>query len=138
MGSNHLQPLADTRHDHVLDAGVEVFGVLPHDDEIDVLIARRDTVDAPNRPQIGVQVELFSERDVGAGKAFAHQRCQRPFQGDLVVTDRLQELLGKRVAGLLEGANPRFVTLPDELHSGGIEHLHSGIGNLGTDPVTRD
>ena len=37
---DELDATRDARHDHVLEPGVEALGVLAHDDEVDVAVAR--------------------------------------------------------------------------------------------------
>jgi len=50
---------------------VQVFGVLPHDDEVDFPAAVRfHAVDAFHGPDVGVEVELSAEGDDGGGVVF--------------------------------------------------------------------
>ena len=50
-----LMRLRGVGPDHVLDAGVQVLGVLADDDEVDVLVARLETLDRARRAEVGVQ-----------------------------------------------------------------------------------
>jgi hypothetical protein len=52
--SDYLDALGCVRADHVLDAGVQVLGVLADDDQIHVLVAGNEAWDRSDRSQIGV------------------------------------------------------------------------------------
>ena len=54
-----------------LDAGVEVLGVLAHDHQVDVVVARTGARDRERRAQARVEVELLADRDVDAAEAGA-------------------------------------------------------------------
>ena len=47
------------RIDVVLDTGIQVFGVLAHDHEVDAREPRRHTGEGLDRPDVGVEVELL-------------------------------------------------------------------------------
>ena len=64
-----LQALDHARHDLVLEAGVEILGVLAHDDQVDALEARVDAGQVPDRPQVRVQIERLAQPDVHAREA---------------------------------------------------------------------
>ena len=93
-----LQALDDARHDFVFEAAVEVFGILADDDEVNVFVARLDALERFNRPQVGIQIERFSEPHVGADEACADGSHNRPFERDLGAFDRFKEVLRQRVA----------------------------------------
>ena len=42
-------------------AGVEVLGVLAHDDEVDVLVASLDALHRAGRPNVGVELERLAQ-----------------------------------------------------------------------------
>ena len=81
---------------HVLDARVEVLGVLAHDDQVDVLVARAHAGDGHGRPQVGVEVELLAQGHVHAAEAGAHRRGDGALDGHPRVADRVEDLLGQR------------------------------------------
>ena len=87
-----LDALRGVGADHVLDAGVEVLGVLADDDEVDVLVARLEALDRPRRAEVGVQPERLAERDVDAPEALADRRRDRALERDLVAPDRLEDV----------------------------------------------
>ena len=88
-------------HDGVLEAGVEVFGVLADDDQVDAAEARRHRRQVPDRPQVGVEVERLAQADVDAGEALADRRRDRALQRDLVARDRIEQRLRQRRAVFL-------------------------------------
>ena len=97
-----LQALDDPGNHLVLEAGVQVFGVLAHDHEIDVLEARRDARQVPHRAQVRVQIERLAQADVHAREALADRRRHRPLEGDLVPADGVDELDRQGLSGALE------------------------------------
>ena len=65
--------LSTTPGDHdVLEAAVEVLGVLAHDDQVDLLEAGGDARQRAQRAQVGVEVELLAELHVDRLEALAH------------------------------------------------------------------
>ena len=56
-----LDALGGVGTDPVLDARVQVLGVLADDDQVDVLVARLDALHRPRRAQVRVQVERLAE-----------------------------------------------------------------------------
>ena len=80
--------------------GVQVLGVLAHDDEVDVLVARLEALDRAGRAQVGVQPEHLAEGDVDAPEALADRGRDRALERDLVARDRLEDVLRQRRAVL--------------------------------------
>src|SRR5919109_3274799 len=72
----------------VLDPGIEVFGVLADNDEIDVVEARAHAHVALARPHLGVEVECLPQGDVDRAEAAADRRRDRALEGDSVLPDR--------------------------------------------------
>ena len=133
-----LDALSRVRADHVLDAGVEVLGVLADDDEIDVLVAGLETLDRASRSEVGVQPERLAERDVDAPEALADRGRDRALEGDLVSADRFQDVLGERRAVLRDDGLACVDRLPFELDPGRVEDPPSGFRQLRTDAVAGD
>ena len=107
-----LQAFDDAGNDFVLETRVQIFGVLAHDDEIDVLESRADVRKVRDRPQVRVQIERLAQPDVDAGKPFADRRRDGALQRDFVAADRVDELARKRSAVLLERDHSGLVPLP--------------------------
>ena len=59
-----LDGLGHVGGDLVLDAGVQVLGVLAHDHQVDAGVAAGHAHERPRRPQAGVQVERLAQRHV--------------------------------------------------------------------------
>ena len=93
-----LDALGGVGADHVLDAGVEVLGVLADDHEVDVLVARVEPAHRARRTQVRVQPQLLAERDVGAPEPPADGRGDRALEGYLVALDRLEHVVRERRA----------------------------------------
>ena len=85
----------------VLDAGVEIFGVLAHDDQVDVVgsgSARR--VALASGATCGVQVELLAQRDVDRAEAAADRGRDRALERDPGLADRVEDVGRERVAAV--------------------------------------
>ena len=138
MGRDDLHPLRHARHDHVLDAGIEVFGVLPHDHEVDVLVARLDAHNRAHRPQIGVEVQPFAERDVRAREAFPNKSREWTFEGNFVLFDGIEKSLRERISGFFVSANTRLVLDPVEDDARRLEDRGGGFHDFRADTVARN
>ena len=123
---------------HVLDAGVEVLGVLAHDHQVDALVAAPHSLDGARRAQAGVEVELLAQGDVDAAKAGADRGGDRSLDGDLVAPHRLEDGLGERRAVLLHDVEAGLPALPLDGHAGGLDHRDEGVGELGPGAVAGD
>ncbi len=127
-----VRVLADP--DVVLDADVETLGVLPHDHEIDVVVARVG-LHRDRRPHVGVQVEVLAQRDVDGAEAGAHGRGQRALQGDPVALDRIQRFLRQRVPEGFSGVHAGDLALELQRCARGLENAHGGVHDLRADAV---
>ncbi len=131
-----LDALRSVLADPVLDARVEVLGVLADDDEIHVLVARVDALDRLRWAKVGVQVEGLAKGDVDRSEAFADGRRDRTLQGDLGLADGIENRFRERrpMDGNLGFAG--IDATPLELHAGRVQDGDRGIGKLGPDAVT--
>ena len=120
-----------------LDPGVEVLGVLAHDDEVDARITGTHALVALARAHLAVEVEGLAERDVDASKARADRRRDWPLERDAVLLDRLQDVVGERVAAVLvHDVGPRLLHVPVEFDTGCVEDPARCLGKLGPGAVT--
>ena len=101
-----LQALDNARNDFVLEARIKIFGVLSNDDEVHAGETRRHTRQVPNRPKVGIQIELFTKRDVDAREPFADRGRHRTLQSDLVPEDRVDDLRRQGMTGALNASLP--------------------------------
>ena len=133
-----LDALGGVRADHVLDARVEVLGVLAHDHEVDVLVARLDALEGPRGPEVRVQAEHLAERDVDAAEAAADGRRDRALERDPVAAHRLEHVLRERGAVLGHDGLARVLDLPLEGDARRIEDAPGGLRQLRPDAVAGD
>ena len=133
-----LDALGGVLADHVLDAGVEVLGVLADDHEVDVVVARLEALDGAGGPEVGVQAEDLAQGHVDAAEAGADGRRDGALEGDLVAPDRLQHVVRERGPVLGHDAFAGVLDLPVERDAGGVKDTAGGLRQLGTDPVAGD
>ncbi len=131
-----------------LDAGVDVLGVLPEDDDVHQLRMRDGrgrAGEVADRPHAGIEIEHLPQRDVEAADAAAHRRRQRPLDRDLVGADGFERVvrqplavlfLGLLAGGHLEPMNPPGA--PERLFHRRIEHAHAGTPDVGAGAVAFD
>ena len=102
-----LQALDDAGHDLVLEAGVQILGVLADDHQVDAREPRRHARQVPDRPQVRVEIERLAQPDVDAREPFRDRRRHRALERDLVPADRLEELDRQRLPAALDGEDAR-------------------------------
>ena len=123
----------------VLDAGVEVLGVLAHDHEVDVVEARADARVGLARAHLRVEVEALAQADVDRAEAAADRRRDRALERDPVAPDRVERLVGQRVAAVRRHhVLARLADVPVELDAGRLEHAARRLGELGAGAVAGD
>jgi len=103
--SDYLDALGGVRSDHVLDAGVEVLGVLTDDDQIHALVARLQARDGADRPKVRVQVERLAQSHVDGTKSNPDRRRDGSLDRDFVTNDRVED-------GLAAAASPPSPSRP--------------------------
>ena len=138
LGGDDLETLDDARHDGVLEAGVEIFGVLAHHDEVDALEPARNARQRARRTEVGVELELLAELDVDRLEALPHGCRDRSLEGDLGAADRVEHGVGQRLAAERHRFGAGEVAVPVELRAGGFEDAHGRRGDLGADAVARE
>ena len=122
-----------------LDPGVDVFGRLADDHEVDVLVARAHARVRLARPHLRVEVELVRRRDVDRAEALADRGRDRALERDAVSPDRRERLVGERVAAVLvHHVGAGRLDVPVELDAGRLEHAARRLGQLGADSVAGD
>src|SRR5256712_159025 len=136
-----------------LDAGVDVLGVLAEDHHVDLvrpLHRRRDTLEVLHRPEADVEVQHLAERDVQRAEPLAHRRRERPLDGNQVLADDVERLVGEEVGRAVSAVDglgflarvhlrPRDFLLPlVGLLDGRVQHAHGGAPDVGTGAVALD
>ncbi len=133
-----LDALDDAGDDDVLDARVEVFRVLAHDDEVEFGVARRHVRQRPHGAQVGVEVERLPEPDVDRGEALADGRRDGAFERNPVALDGFEQVFGERRAELFERLRARVVRLPAHVHARRLDDAHDRRRDLRPDAVARN
>ena len=121
-----------------LDPGIDVLGVLAHDDQVDVVVAGANTWVALAGADERVEVELLAQRDVHRSDSLPDRSRQRPLDRDLVAPDRLEYVLRHRRAVLLHHAQARVLHVPIELDAGRFQDAPGGFADFRTDPIAWD
>ena len=105
----------------VIDAGVDVLGVLAEDDHVDllrVLHGRGDALEVLHRSQADEQVEHLPQRDIQRADAAADRRRQRAFDADEILAKRVDRVVRQPVIEFVlrrlpgEDLEPRDLLLP--------------------------
>src|SRR5437016_11802143 len=121
-----------------LDPGIDVLGVLAHDDQVDVVVAGANTWVALAGADERVEVELLAQRDVHRSDPLPDRSRQRPFDCDFVAPDRLQHVLGHRRAVLVHYGQACVLHVPIELDAGRFQDTAGGFADFRTDPIAWD
>jgi len=107
FAGDDFEGLRDVGIDHDLEAGVEVFGVLAEDDEVDVRVVGFEAGKIFNGAEVGVEVEFFAQRHVDGGEASTDGCGDGAFEGDAVLLDGLVENFGDVLARFGKGRRLR-------------------------------
>ena len=121
-----------------LEPRVDVLGVLADDDEVEVVAQVASALVSLDWPHQRVQVEGLAQSNIDAAEAASHRGRDRTFERDLVLADRLQNVVGQGCAVLGDGSFARLVDVPLELDSRSLENPYCGFADLGADAVARD
>jgi hypothetical protein len=110
----------------VLDAGVDVLGVLPEDHHVDLLgVLHRagDAGEVLDRPQADVEVEHLPEGDVQGADAAADRGGQRALDADQELLEGFDGVVGQPVVEALEA-----LLAGEDLHPGDLAGAAVGLG----------
>src|ERR1700674_3078208 len=121
-----------------LEPRVDVLGVLADDDEVEVVAQVASALVSLDRPHERVQIEGLAQGDIDAAEAAADRCRDRTLERNLVLADRLQNMVGQGCAVLSDGSFARLVDVPLELDSRSLENPYCGFADLGADAVARD
>ena len=132
------QPLGLGRLCRVLNAGIDVLGVLSENDHVGLLgllEGAGHALEIAHRPQADIEVELLAKGHIQRPNATTHWRGQRALDGDNVVAQDLEGLVGQPdvwavdLGGLLAAENFH----PGDLAAASVSLFHSGIDHLDHD-----
>src|ERR1700722_14824594 len=129
----------------MLESGVEVFGVLADDDDIDAVEARFHAGKIFDRAKVGVEIERLAERDVDAGCSTGDRGTHGTLERDFVAADGFEGALVEectRIGDLVDRAagciSAGFDLLPINVDACGLEDAFDGGRNLWADAFTGD
>ena len=112
FGGDDLQAFDDAGDDHVLQAGVQVLGVLANDHQIHVLKPAGDARQIRHRSQVRKEIEPLPNLDVDAGEPAANRRRDRALERDAIPAYRLHDFIGQRLARPFSGDQSRHRDVP--------------------------
>ena len=123
--------------DVVLVADVQPFRVLADQDDVDVVVAAalRDRVRGPH---VGVELERLAQRDVDRAEALADRRLERTLQRDAGALDRVERLVGNRIAVARHAGHAGVLCVPFDVRARCLEEAHGRAADRRTDPVSGD
>ena len=133
-----LDALRRVRADAMLDARVQVLGVLAHDDQIDVLVARLNALHRASRAEVGIQVERLAQGHVDGAEALADRRRDRALERDARLADRVEHVLGQRRAVDRDLGFAGIDGTPFEPEPSRLEHGRGRARKLRADAIARD
>ena len=122
--------------DVVLDPRVQAFGVLPHDDDIDIVVssARHDRFRGTD---VRIQVEVLAQRHVDGPEARSDGRRQGPLETEPVPLDRIERLLGQQIVSLLDRGEARVLPVPLQRGARRIQNPDHFLRDRRSDSVAR-
>jgi hypothetical protein len=123
--------------DEVLDADVKPLGILPHEDQIDALVASA-AEQAPGRPHIGEQRESLAQRHVDGRIPATDGGRQGAFERQAGAPDALDGGLGQWIAGLGQALHAGELHVPFKATAGGLQDLDGGRNDLRPDTIPID
>ena len=133
-----LQRLDDAGHDLVLEAAVEVLGVLADDDEVHVLETALDRRQVLDGPQVRVEVERLAQAHVDRGEALADRGPDGSLQGHAVLADGVQNARRQGVALEPLGLPADDDLFERERRPHRVEDREHRVGHLRPDAVPPD
>ena len=134
-GRDDLQRLDDAGHNLVLETRVQIFGVFPNDDQVDVGVTRLDPGQAKDRPNVSVELEPLSQLDVHAGETRTDRRSDGALERDAVVDDGIDNGVGQRRARTGQDRRAGILPVPFDVDPRPFKDQDNGVGHLRTDSV---
>ena len=123
----------------VLDPGVEVFGVLADDDQVDFVETRSHARIGLARADLPVEVEALAEGDVHGPEADSDRCRDRPLEGNAGLANRVEDLVGQRIAAVfVHDVRACLSNVPVEVDARRLEDAAGGLRQLGAGSVAWD
>ena len=135
-----LQALHHAGHHFVLQAGIEILGVLAEDGQIErqIVEARLEAGQHAHRAEIRVEAELLAQRHVDALVSAADRGGGGSFEADARHFERSEDIVGNQLALFGERAHAGFDALPFDGDAGGVHSAYGSVGNFGSNAVAGD
>jgi hypothetical protein len=138
LAGDELDALYDAIDDNVLNARVLSLGVLTDQDGVDVVVGSLVAGDGSAGTDVGEEVEGAAEGKVEGDVALANGRRKRALEGDQVLLDAGDGLVGDDRLAVLVQARGDVDRLPLDWDIGSRVDVLDRLRNLGTDAITLD
>jgi hypothetical protein len=138
LAGDELDALYDAIDDNVLNARVLSLGVLTDQDGVDVVVGSLVAGDGSAGTDVGEEVEGAAEGKVEGDVALANGRRKRALEGDQVLLDAGDGLVGDDRLAVLVQARGDVDRLPLDWDVSGRVDVLDRLRNLGTDAITLD
>ena len=137
---DHLEAGDHILHHFVLQARVQVLGVLAEDHHVDVDIVKAglQTGQRMDRTHVRVQIELFAQRDVDAGESAANGRGHRTLQAEMRPLDGFDHVWRQHLASLGDDAGIQIGPLPVNGDARRVHRADRSLRHLRADAIPWD
>lgn len=138
LAGDELDALDNAIDYNVLDTRVFSLGVLTDQDSVDVVVGGLVAGDGSAGADVGEEVEGTAESEVERDVALADGRCEGALEGDQVLLDAGDRLVGDDCLAVLVQARGDIDRLPLDWDVGGRVDVLDRLRNLGADTITLD
>jgi hypothetical protein len=138
LAGDELDALDNAINHNVLDTGVFSLRVLTDQDSVDVVVGCLVAGDGSAGTDVGEEVEGTAESKVERDVALADGSRKRALEGDQVLLDAGDGLVGDDCLAVLVQARGHVDGLPLDWDVGGRVDVLDRLRNLGTDTITLD
>src|SRR5690242_19157392 len=138
LTGDELDGLDDAINDNVLDARVLALGVLTDQDSVNVIVGGLVALNGPAGTDVGEEVEGAAERQVERDVTLADGRREWTLQGDVVLLDALNRLVGDDRLAVFVQAGCDVAGLPLDGHIRSRVDILDRLRDLGADTIALD
>src|SRR6185437_9927917 len=76
------------------NSGIEILGVLSHNNHIDIIVTRTQALVSFGRAEVSIEVKLFAQSHIRAARTFTYGGGNRTLQSNLRAFNRFYDLIG--------------------------------------------
>ena len=135
--SGHLEGGHHAVGHGVFDPGVQAFGVLPHDDKINIVVTRGHTGHGTNWTHRAVKIQAFSQTNIDGSESRTNRCRARTLQSNTVLANRVKgDLWQDRRITSIQSCHPRTSRNPLKSKLTRIKHTLGGLGHFRSDAIT--